>query len=190
MYSEYFLVDSYTKYQKNILKKYGNYKVNKIYLIKNTVDILDNYFIKSIIKIFTPESKIILNNNFKHCALICELKRNKEHKLILIEKNASLRIRPNFNIKEGKLLKTIKLEKDWKFKDILNNTKKRVGKKKFFYWDIFENNCQHLIKELLITLEKYNNENEKFIIQDVNHLKIFPKLKILTVFTNLVNLLY
>ena len=44
MYSEYFLVDSYTKYQKDILKKYGNYKVNKIYLIKNTVDILDNYF--------------------------------------------------------------------------------------------------------------------------------------------------
>ena len=75
-------------------------------------------------------------------------------------------------------------------KDILNDTKKRIGKKKFFNWHIYENNCRLFIKEILITLEKLDKETEKFMWADMNSLYIFPKEKmnILTMVVNLVNL--
>ena len=192
VYNEYFLTDSYTNYQKEILKKYGNYNVNKIYLVKNNAEVFNNFFSRLGLILADPKSKSFLqNNNFTHHAMICKLKINKEYKFILIEKNSCLRIKLNFNIKENKILKSVKLDKKWKFKDLLNNTKKRIGKKKFFYWNICENNCQHWIKEILITLGKFDKNNAKFIIQDMNCLNIFPKWKldILTIFVNLGNIL-
>ena len=120
------------------------------------------------------------------------MKTNKGYKFILIEKNACLRIRPNFSIRENMILSTVKLDKKWKFKDILNDTKKRMGKKKFFYWHICENNCQHWIKEVLITLDKFNKKNKVFIFQDLEQASdIMPKTKlnILTIFVNMLNLL-
>ena len=168
IYTEYFLTDKYTKYQKEILKKYGNNTVSQIYIVKNNKNILND------------------------CSIICKLKTNKGYKFILIEKKTSVRIKLNFNIKENKILKSVKLDKEWKFKDILNDTKKRIGKKKFFYWHICKNNSQHWVKEILITLGKFNKKNKEFIIQDINNLDIFPKTKlnIITIFTNLLNLLY
>ena len=165
LYNEYFQINSYTNSQKIILKKYGNYNVNKIYLTKNTIKYWYNNKKES--------------NNY---AIICELNINKEQKLLLIEKNTNLRIKPNFNIKESDRLKTIKLEKKWKFKDILNNTKKRIGKKKFFNWNIYKNNCKYLMKEILITLGKFNKENEEFLSQDINIVDLFT---ISNIFTNL-----
>ncbi len=199
VYNEYFSVDNYTKYQKEILKKYGNNKVNKIYIVKfNILDkgqLCNNPLFKKLLCIYLPNGDIFLENNkniLNHCSIICKLKTNKGYKFILIEKNASIRIKLNFNIKENKILKSVKLEKEWKFKDILNDTKKRMGKKKFFYWHICKNNCQHWVKEILITLGKFNKKNKEFIIQDMNSLDIFPKTKlnIITIFTNLLNLLY
>ena len=196
VYNECFLTDCYTNYQKKILKKYGNYTVSKIYLVK--YDIVDNCpaLLKFILRIYLPNSDNFLekrNNILNHPSIICELKTNTENKFILIEKNACLRIKTNFNIKENKILKSVELEKKWKFKDILNNTKKRVGKKKYFYWNICENNCQHWIKEILITLGKFDKNNKKFIIQELDEASdIFPrwKLNILTICINLVNLLF
>ena len=191
VYNEYFLTDSYTINQRELLKKYGNYTVSTIYLVKNNTEILNNSFTRFYLSLMHPNSKtFLLNNTFNHYAIICKLKINKESKFILIEKNACLRIKLDFNIKENKILKSVNLEKKWKFKDILNNTKKRIGKKKYFYWNIYKNNCQHWIKEILITLGKFNKNNAKFIMQDINCINIFPrcKLNILTMIVNLCNL--
>ena len=48
---------------------------------------------------------------------------------------------------------------------ILKTTRERIGDNKFFNWEICKNNCQILIKELLITLKKYNKNNKKFVYQ-------------------------
>ena len=192
VYNEFFSTDCYTNYQKQIIKKYGNFNINKIYIVKNNTDIFNNCFIINILNFIQPNCKIFLQNNtFNHYAIICNLKNNKESKFILIEKNACMRIKTNFSIKENKILKSVKLEKNWKFKDILNNTKKRIGKKQYFNWNIYENNCQHWVKEILITLGKFNKNNAEFIMQDLNCLNIFPrwKLNILTIIVNLSNIL-
>ena len=199
VHNEFFLIDKYTNYQREILKNYGNCSVNKIYLVKfNILDkgqLFNNSLFKTMLCKYLPNGNIFLENNkniLNHCSIICKLKTNNGFKFILIEKNACLRIKPNFNICENRILKSVKLEKTWKFKNILNYTKKRLGKKKFFYWNICENNCQHWVKEILITLGKYNKKNKNFILQDFKSLDVFPKskLNIITIITNLVNLFY
>lgn len=192
IHNKHFLTDCYTNNQKKILKKYENYTVNKIYITKNEVGLLNLNFIKKILDSYIPNSITFIENYkhiFSHFSIIYEFEKNKECKFLLIEKSIiGIRIKPNFYIRENKILKSVKLEKKWKLKDILNNTKKRIGKKKFFNWHISESNCHHWVKEILITLGKFNKKNKKFISQDMYDLNVFPKskLNILSLFLTII----
>ena len=50
-------------------------------------------------------------------------------------------------------------------KELLNNTKNRVGEKDFFNWNIFTNNCQMFTYELLTTMNISKPKYLKFIDQ-------------------------
>ena len=195
VHNEYFSIDKYTKYQKSILKKYGKYSVSKIFLVRYNVLSYWSEIPKMLLRMYLPNSDSFLdkrNNMLNHSIIICQININNEIKFISIEKNACLRIRPNFSIRENDIIKSINLDKKWKFKNILNHTKKRIGKKKFFYWHLCYNNCQHWTKEILITLGKYNQENKKFLIQNLEQASdMFPenRLNILSMFINFLNLL-
>ena len=47
--SNYFKINDFSKHQKNILKKYGNCKIKKLYLVRSPVI----YYLKSLINIIT-----------------------------------------------------------------------------------------------------------------------------------------
>ena len=47
--------------------------------------------------------------------------------------------------------------------ELLEQTKRRIGAKKFFNWNVFKHNCNLFTKELLITLGIYNQTLRKFI---------------------------
>ena len=91
-------------------------------------------------------------------------------KLIMVEKNNYIVISDTFNIKDNDELREIKCKNKQTICSILNNTKKRLKRKKFFNWNIYNNTCKNFSKEMLITLKCYNKEIKNFIFVD-NKLK-------------------
>ena len=45
----------------------------------------------------------------------------------------------------------------------MEETRNRMGNENFFNWHIYENNCQEFIKELIITIENYDDYYKKKI---------------------------
>jgi len=165
---------------KALLEKYGDHAINKLYLIREPISNIIYNFIKVI-------TFYRCNYSFPyHTALMCEINiPNNIKKYIFLEKNNCININENYNINEKQDIKCINLcikknkAKDTEeasnniknkikitLNDILNQTRERIGDKKFFNWHIYKNNCQLFTKEILITLNKFNKQNKEYIFQD------------------------
>lgn len=166
----------YNKKSQKILDIYGDYKVSKIYLVRQPLG-KSITFLLNVITLYNYE-KLILesHDNFPYHTLIIfeiEMPDNKR-KLLLLEKNNCISICENFIINqlfETKLLqlkqKNCKNDKNrYTLKSILKSTQERIGNEKFFNWHICKNNCQEFIKEVLITINKYSKSNKEFIFRN------------------------
>jgi hypothetical protein len=165
----------YNKKSQQILNKYGNHKITKIYLVRQPF----SKFITLLLNTITcfQYDKLIKESqdNFPyHSLLIFEIKmQDNKRKLLLLEKNSCINICENFFMHSFLDIKTIPIpiskekEKDkYTMNQILNKTLKRVGSNKFFNWNLYKNNCQEFTKEILITMKKYNVKNKEFIFRD------------------------
>jgi hypothetical protein len=159
---------NYNKKSKNVLDLYGDYKIKKLYLVKQEV----NHIKKSLLNFFTlyKYDKIIydVENRFLyHILLIVEIQLpNNKNKLLLIEKNNCINLSDNCYIHNFQNIKKINIKnKNYTLNQIMDDTKNRIGCKNFFNWSIFKNNCKKFAKEILITINKYNKFNKKFIFQ-------------------------
>ena len=90
-------------------------------------------------------------------------------------------------------LRDIRIKKNkYTLNKILETTRKRLGNDKFFNWELYKNNCQMLIKEILLTVKKFTKINKKFMYQNgfAKELKISEfSLHIIRSLTNVMNLL-
>ena len=76
---------------------------------------------------------------------------NKTRKNILIEKNNCIKFASDFRISDKQDMRKISLDgKKYTLKQILEETRERIGNNIFFNWQISRNNCQMLVKEILI----------------------------------------
>lgn len=155
----------YNKKCQKILDDYGDYKINKIYLLRQPfgkfVSIMTN-----IITCFNYNKYISETPNDcpYHPALIFEIKQKDTIKFLLVEKNNCINICENFLINKTYEFKTINIPKNkFTLKKILKQTQKRIGNHKYFNWNIYKNNCQEFTKEILITINKYSEEYNNFI---------------------------
>lgn len=161
----------YNNVSQKILDLYGDNKITKIYLIRQPL----SDFINTILNIITfyNYNKLIIESqqNFPyHTKLVFEIKlKNNDRKLIVLEKNNSIRISDNFHINNSQEIKVVKLEKKHKLtiNSILQNTQQRLGAEKFFNWHIYKNNCKEFIKEILKTINSYKKEHNTFIFGDI-----------------------
>ena len=81
-------------------------------------------------------------------------------------------------------------KKKYTLKQILEETRDRIGNNIFFNWQISRNNCQMLVKEILITLEKFTKKNEEFMFQHefAKHVKFSDfSLHIINTISNICN---
>ena len=103
--------------------------------------------------------------NVCHIKLLVEIKLSKnDNKFIIIEKNNCLKITTKINIKDEYELRNISVKKyKYTLNEILEKTRIRIGNHKFFNWQIIKNNCQKIMKEILITLNKFNKKNKTFV---------------------------
>jgi hypothetical protein len=172
--AHYFQINDFSKYQREILKKYGKCKIKKLYLVRNPII----QYLKTLINIITlynfnkqiEHYKKKMNKHFfypNHTSVICEIETEKGiKKLILIEKTTSFKISTQFKVTHHQELKQVKIDKNWTIEKILNMTKERMGDKKFFNWHVCENNCQIFVKEILNTLNLCSKKNQNFLMQD------------------------
>lgn len=196
-----FYLNKYNNNCINILKKYGNLPIKNIYLVRYPI----TKFIVTCLNLvtfykFDKMLKKDNNNKYKfkfypyHTMLYIELKISKKKtKFLLLEKNNCIKISEKIKILDNYEFYDISIKKNkYNLYYILDTTQKRIGNNKFFNWDIFKNNCQLLIKEILITLKKLTKKNKKFIYQKnfINQLKITDfSIYIIRILVNSVNFL-
>ena len=177
----YFCNYNYNIKSNELLQKYGDYKINKIYLIKNPINNF-NFGLLNLITFYNFEKALaIIKEKFKkkyvpyHISLIIEINLpNNKTKFLLVEKTSYVNITENIHLNEKNVIKTINLSKNkFTWNSILNETQKRIGDNKFFNWSIYKNNCSVFIKEILITSGLFNKSNIKFINQQkfVKHVR-------------------
>lgn len=159
----------YNKKSKKMLDLYGDYKLTKVYLIRQPF----SKFITFLLNLFTlyTYEKLIneSQDNFPyHTLILFEIKlENGMRKLLLLEKNNCINISENFFINNTQEITEINIKhKKYTINDILNITQKRLGNEKYFNWHLYKNNCQEFTKEILKTIGKYTKKNKDFIFRD------------------------
>jgi len=158
----------YNNDSQKILNKYGDSKINKIYLIRQPF----NKYITFILNILTGyqyNKKLAESSDYLpyHVFIVCEIKKGKKRKLLLVEKNNYINLSDNFYIRKIQDTLSINVhKKNYTLNSILDVTQKRMGSKNFFNWHPYKNNCHEFTKEVLITIEKYNNFYKEFIFRD------------------------
>jgi hypothetical protein len=171
----------YNKLCKKILKKYGDCEINKIYLIRSSLNQIYTILL-NIITLFKYDELVKMSeDNFPyHTMLLLEVKlkndddKNNKNKvkLLLLEKNNCITINDNFILTQGMHVEEVEINKNKKeenkiyLKDFLEETRNRMGNEKFFNWHLFENNCQEFTKELLITAGSYDDYYKKIIFSN------------------------
>ena len=102
-----------------------------------------------------------------HTSIMIEIELpNKTRKNILIEKNNCIKFASDFRICGKQDMRKISFgKKKYTLKQILEETRERVGNNIFFNWQISRNNCQMLVKEILITIKKFTKKNKEFMFQ-------------------------
>lgn len=159
----------YNKKSKKLLDLYGDYKLTKIYLVRQPFSKTIT-FLLNIATLYNYEKLINESrDNFPyHTLLVLEIKlENGMKKLLLLEKNNCINISENFLINKTQEIKELNIKhENYTIKHILNTTQERLGNNKFFNWHVYKNNCQEFTKEILKTLGKYTRKNKEFIFRD------------------------
>jgi hypothetical protein len=157
----------YNKKCEQMLKEYGNWKIQKVYLVRqpfgNLVSLCFNVITLFQYNKYIAESQ---DNYPYHPAIIFEIRQKNKIKLLLLEKNNSINICDSFLINKTHELKNVPIKKAFTIKKILETTRQRMGTKDFFNWNLNKHNCQEFIKEILITVCQYTNKHQEFIFRD------------------------
>tara|TARA_B110000483_G_scaffold242472_1_gene328436 strand:+ start:1094 stop:1897 length:804 start_codon:yes stop_codon:yes gene_type:complete len=206
-FDENFYFNDYTDNCKKYLKLYGELPIKNIYLVRQPVGKI-NSLIANIVTFNGISRKINSYNTINkdneffpiHTSMIFEVELpNKFKKHVIIEKNNNINISTNYKKYECQDIIKLSVKKNKKNKknkfvtinNILEKTKNRIGKEKYFNWHIYKNNCVKFSEELLISINKNNEKNRKFInkndfFKNVNESSNF-KLHIINTSINLFN---
>lgn len=170
---EYLYSNSHRRSCKKILEKYGDLKIKNIYLVRqplspNAIFLLNLLSFNQWSKHFKTFIKKEKCPNFSpiHASIMIDVQlKNKYIKTISLEKNSGIEIRTNFKIYENQDKLKINIKDEFTINKLLEITEKRIGKHKFYNWELFKNNCQQFSLEILKSVKKNNKKYIKFIDQ-------------------------
>ena len=158
----------YNKKSQNVLDKYGDCKICKLYLCREPLNKCI-HFIINVLTFYNYEKLISTSDKFYpyHSRIIIKLiTLDKKYKFISIDKNNCINITTDFNVHNSQECKLIHIKKHYTLNDILTQTLNRVGNDDFFNWNLCKNNCLNFSREILTTLNKLNKHNIKFLSCD------------------------
>jgi hypothetical protein len=175
-----FGIDDYSKSARQVLEKFGNDTIQSIQIGRTP---LPNPIVSALdIGSSFEFQKRLKNSEYDklfHLFINITTTRNKK---ILIEKNSVINIvAHHVNSNETETQDVVNI-KNIKINELLNNTKKRMGKN-FFTYNAITNNCQNFILYLLQSNNIGDENNYAFIKQDLTDIfKNLNKTKKLTNF--------
>ena len=159
--NNYTIFNEYNTSSKIAIEKYGDNKIMNAYLLVEPLNIF-----------YLLIYKLLLNNcckyikEVRHTSLLLEIKINKnENKMILIDKTNCINILTEFSINDKYTIipihiKQLKSKSKSKSKEIvtlrkvLDGTCERIGKRKFFNWHFYKNNCNYFTDNMIKTINK------------------------------------
>ena len=192
----YNLFDKYNNKSKTILNKYGDCKIKRLYLIKNSV----SYYMQMQLNIFTGfkynkyihESKKEDNHKY-HVSLLFELYTAFGIKFIKLEKNNRIHISETINICDSTEIMEIDFTPSnlHTLNEILTITKNNIGSDVFYNWNLYTNNCQHFVKEILLSINCFKTDEYNFInCKALIHFNTYKQYKITVYFLKFMYLIY
>jgi hypothetical protein len=151
----------------DILQHYGTQKIIKIELarkpISKNIERVLNMF--SFGKFNELKNKLPFDELF-HLSLILTLQNGKE---ITLEKNSIVNMDVNKSFIDTEI-NTLNKRIKYDLIQFICIPLKKMGREKFFIYDPFKNNCQMFIRNVLISLNLYDNKTDGFLFQDISSL--------------------
>ena len=149
------------------LNTYGDLPIKNVYVVRESICTINSVFfniltLNNYSRQINEYSKEIEDEYFfpKHTYLLVEVKMPNECiKKIVIDKSPQLCITLYLKLYDNsEILKFNVKKKKITLRELLDNTRERIGGEKFFNWNIFTNNCQLFTYELLNT---FNMDSKK-----------------------------
>lgn len=154
--NNYTIFNEYNTSSKIAIEKYGDNTIINAYLLLEPV----NIFYLLIYKFLTFNNCCKRSiKDLRHTTLLLEVKISKdENKLILIDKTNCINILTEFSVDNKYTIVPIQLKKKSKsiltLRKVLDETCERIGKRKFFNWHFYKNNCYYFIDNMIKTINK------------------------------------
>jgi hypothetical protein len=170
---------------KKLLLELGEIPISKVYLIRKPI----THMFLNIVNAVTlnnlsselDKCRAYLsdadnpNGLLYHTSIIFELRMpNGSLKTVWLDKNNRVNLMESYLMdRDATVICAGKIrDKTRTIRSVLEETRARIGSRRFFNWHVYKNNCQCLTKEVLITLKKYTRHNKEFVYQH----KLFDKL--------------
>jgi hypothetical protein len=156
--------NDYDEITKQYLLKYGDYKIQKTYLITNYL----SYYSVTLLNYvsFFKYSKLTQSLGLFHTKLLLIVSKENETKLLIVHKSPNIILTDNFHIKPTCYLQKIPIRSNkYSIQDMLSSLKKKMGNK-YFNWNVADNNCQDFSKEIIHILKK-KNDKKKYIEDNI-----------------------
>ena len=164
-YNEYSLIE------KELIKKYGELKVNRMYLILEPIGL-----VASLLVTVMSGLKLVRETVLEHICIMVELKtEDGEIKKVFIDKRNRLELTLNYNINSDQEIKLIKLKKNkYTLNEILCKTKEIMGEERFYNYHYYNNNCHDLSIGVLKSVNCLSDKLEKRIRRNTRFKNNFP----------------
>lgn len=151
-------LNDYDEHTKKILLKYGNYKINNMYLMK---DFLSQMLISMINYMTFFKCNELINIMYPfHSKLLLEISNENETKFVIIHKCPNIILTDEFHIKSTSNIDKIPIcSNTFSIQEVLLSVKEKMDNK-YFNWNLVDNNCQDFSKELICILKKKDDNTE------------------------------
>ena len=122
--TELYYYNEYSLIEKQLIKEYGELKVNRMYLIQEPIGI-----ITSLVVMMMTGLKLLRKADMEHASIMVELKTKEgEIKRVVIDKGNRLELNLDYNINSNQKIKLIKIKKNkYTLNEILDKTKAIMG---------------------------------------------------------------
>jgi hypothetical protein len=154
---------------KKILNKYGNLPIQSLVIYRTPIKSIGDYALNliSLGKWGELKKKYSFDSLF-HLALIARV----NNKNIIIEKNATPNISLDYETNSLTETKDVPLKglTTITINDMINKTLKSISKQDFFIYDPWSLNCQVFIKNLLTSVNLYDDDINSFVFQDISQI--------------------
>lgn len=163
--------DHYNNTSRKTLETFGDYTITNITLSRAPV----KQFLRKAMDLITfgkfeEALRKYGHDRIFHLSAVVDVAKDGFHKRIVIEKNAVININPGFTSERDAEFVNVPVPTGLTLREMMENTQKYMGSH-YFYYDPFENNCQHFIQAMLFSNGMLTPAIDSWLFQNMEKVK-------------------